>query len=194
MASPVAAVSCCRGGLQGITAQLCLRPSPNLLPHPCSYKRGEIHTVFPPFYNFRMRQNLWPNALAKLCGAALGLVRRAGCPHPAKPDCRDCRACRQRILPPFPAVGAACMAARTAPPEWWAFGHRDPVMAAWGHAALRRSAGARRESRACSGGHIGRPYGVLSTWSVGRGAHTPPNRVAGTAGLAVNASCRHFPP
>ena len=28
-------------------------------------------TVFPPFYNFRMRQNLWPNALAKLCGAAL---------------------------------------------------------------------------------------------------------------------------
>ena len=31
----------------------------------------EIHTVFPPFYNFRMRQNLWPNALAKLCGAAL---------------------------------------------------------------------------------------------------------------------------
>ena len=32
---------------------------------------GEIHTVFPPFYNFRMRQNLWPNALAKLCGAAL---------------------------------------------------------------------------------------------------------------------------
>ena len=22
-------------------------------------------------YNFRMRQNLWPNALAKLCGAAL---------------------------------------------------------------------------------------------------------------------------
>ena len=106
---------------------MCLRPSPNLLPHPCSYKRGkyqavekprrelwrqssggrvkgaksplrvqstrifklllkfknthsvakrlfrhaEIHTVFPPFYNFRMRQNLWPNALAKLCGAAL---------------------------------------------------------------------------------------------------------------------------
>ena len=59
--------------LLGITAQLCLRPSPNLLPHPCS---GEIHTVFPPFYNFRMRQNLWPNALAKLCGAAfiLGMV------------------------------------------------------------------------------------------------------------------------
>ena len=35
---------------------------------------GEIHTVFPPFYNFRMRQNLWPNALAKLCGAALHLL------------------------------------------------------------------------------------------------------------------------
>ena len=35
-----------------------------------SIKEGEIHTVFPPFYNFRMRQNLWPNALAKLCGAA----------------------------------------------------------------------------------------------------------------------------
>ena len=25
----------------GITAQLCLRPSPKLLPHPCSYKRGK---------------------------------------------------------------------------------------------------------------------------------------------------------
>ena len=62
------------GEMLGITAQLCLRPSPNLLPHPCSYKRGEIHTVFPPFYNFRMRQNLWPNALAKLCGAAVGFV------------------------------------------------------------------------------------------------------------------------
>ena len=36
-------------------------------------KAWEIHTVFPPFYNFRMRQNLWPNALAKLCGAALKL-------------------------------------------------------------------------------------------------------------------------
>ena len=36
-----------------------------------NYGIGEIHTVFPPFYNFRMRQNLWPNALAKLCGAAL---------------------------------------------------------------------------------------------------------------------------
>ena len=40
-------------------------------------------TVFPPFYNFRMRQNLWPNALAKLCGAALNpllsaLPRRKG--------------------------------------------------------------------------------------------------------------------
>ena len=29
---------------------------------------------------------------------------------------------------------------------------------------------------ACTGGHKGRPYGVLSTWSVGRGAHTPPNQ------------------
>ena len=32
------------------------------------------HTVFPPFYNFRMRQNLRPNALAKLCGAALNFL------------------------------------------------------------------------------------------------------------------------
>ena len=29
----------------GITAQLCLRPSPNLLPHPCSYKRGKYNSI-----------------------------------------------------------------------------------------------------------------------------------------------------
>ena len=39
---------------KGITAQLCLRPSPNLLPHPCSYKRGKyiqyqrVEKVFSP--------------------------------------------------------------------------------------------------------------------------------------------------
>src|SRR5699024_2921107 len=33
-------------------------------------KKGEIHTVFPPFLAFRLNQNLWPNALAKLRGAA----------------------------------------------------------------------------------------------------------------------------
>ena len=42
-----------------------------------------------------------------------GLVRRAGCPHPAEPARRNCRAC----------------------------GHRGLVMAACGHAALRRSPG-----------------------------------------------------
>ena len=57
---------------------------------------------------------------------AFDLVRRAGCPHPAKPGCRDFRACRQRILPPFPAVGAACMAARTAPPELVGFRSSRP--------------------------------------------------------------------
>ena len=34
--------------LYGITAQLCLRPSPNLLPHPCSYKRGGGNTYSIP--------------------------------------------------------------------------------------------------------------------------------------------------
>ena len=33
-----------------------------------------------------------------------------------------------------------------------------------------RPAEVRRESGACSGGHTGRPYGVPSTWSAGRGA------------------------
>ena len=59
-----------------------------------------------------------------------GLVRRAGCPHPAEPARRNCRAC----------------------------GHRGLVMAACGHAALRRSTGVWRKSQPCPGGHTGRPY------------------------------------
>ena len=51
-----------------------------------------------------------------------------------------------------------------------------PVMAACGHAALRGSAVVRWESRACSGGHKGRPYAVFSARFVGWGAHTPPDR------------------
>ncbi len=37
---------------KGITAQLCLRPSPNLLPHPCSYKRGKYIQYSRPFITF----------------------------------------------------------------------------------------------------------------------------------------------
>ena len=149
-----------------------------------------------------MRQNLWPNALAKLCGAALGaggdkearragekshrtkpggifhgsnqllhragrpyrpplrqaagLVRRAGCPHPAYAGCRNRGAC----------------------------GHRDPAMAACGHAALRGPAGVWRESGAFRAADS-RPYAMPSAWSVGRGAHTPPMQAAGTTGPAV---------
>ena len=62
-----------------------------------------------------------------------------------------------------------------------ACGHRGPATAACGHAALRGSTRVRRKSGACSGGHKGRPYAALSTWSVGRGAHTPPNPAAGTS-------------
>ena len=86
-------------------------------------------------------------------------VRRAGCPHPAKPGCRNHRA------------GS----------------HRTPATAACGHAALRGPAGVRRESRACSGGYKIRPYDAPSTWSVGRGAHTPPMQAAATTGLAIIA-------
>ena len=94
-----------------------------------------------------------------------GLVRRAGCPHPAEPARRNCRAC----------------------------GHRGLVMAACGHAALRRSPRMRWETHPCPGGHTGRPYAALSAWSVGRGAHTPLNQPAGIAGPAVIAawSWRH---
>ena len=53
-------------------------------------------------------------------------------------------------------------------------GHRGPATAACGHAALRGSTRVRRKLGACSGGHKGRPYAARSTWSVGRGAHTPP--------------------
>ena len=38
--------------IKGITAQLCLRPSPNLLPHPCSYKRGKYIQYSRPFITF----------------------------------------------------------------------------------------------------------------------------------------------
>ena len=38
--------------------------------------------------------------------------------------------------------------------------------------------------RATRGGHKGRPYAALSAWSVGRGAHTPPNRTPGITGHA----------
>ena len=61
---------------------------------------------------------------------AIEPVRRAGCPHPAKPGRRDHRV--------FDCCG--------------------PAMAACGHAALRGSAGAWRESGAFSGGYIIRPY------------------------------------
>ena len=40
------------GIFYGITAQLCLRPSPNLLPHPCSYKRGKYIQYSRPFITF----------------------------------------------------------------------------------------------------------------------------------------------
>ena len=40
------------GIFYGSTAQLCLRPSPNLLPHPCSYKRGKYIQYSRPFITF----------------------------------------------------------------------------------------------------------------------------------------------
>ena len=69
------------------------------------------------------------------------LDRRAGCPHPAKAGRRNHQA----------------------------RGPRNPAMAACGHAALRRSAGVRRESEACPGGHTGRPYGPSFELLVGAG-------------------------
>ena len=38
------------------------------------YEKWEIHTVFPHFSYFRLGQNLTPNLLAPLCGAALTKV------------------------------------------------------------------------------------------------------------------------
>ncbi len=35
------------------------------------------------------------------------------------------------------------------------------------------------------GGHTGRPYARPPAWSIGRGAHTPPNQAAGITGPAV---------
>ena len=41
------------------------------------YEKWEIHPVFPHFSYFRLCQNLAPNLLAPLCGAALTLHTRA---------------------------------------------------------------------------------------------------------------------
>ena len=38
------------------------------------YEKWEIHPVFPHFSYFRLCQNLSPNPLAPLCGAALGIL------------------------------------------------------------------------------------------------------------------------
>ena len=43
------------------------------------YEKWEIHPVFPHFSYFRLCQNLSPNLLAPLCGAALG-VAGLNCP------------------------------------------------------------------------------------------------------------------
>ena len=51
--------------IKGNTAPLWLRPTANLLPHPCRLKRGKYIQVFPLFSNVRLRQNLWLNAIAK---------------------------------------------------------------------------------------------------------------------------------
>ena len=69
----------------------------------------------------------------------------------------------QTHAPPLLAVGAHFICARTASP------------------VCRRLAG----NHSCpTGGHKGRPYDVSAVWSVGRGAHTPPNLAA------IIASCR----
>ena len=68
------------------------------------------------------------------------LVRRAGCPHPAKPGRRNHQA----------------------------LGHRGPAMAACGHAALQGSARVRRESGS-SGGYEIRPYRPACGLLVGAG-------------------------
>ena len=95
---------------------------------------------------------------------------------------------------PGPLVGAASSRPdRTPPRSHQAPGHPGPATAAWGHAALRGSTRVRRKSGACSGGHKGRPYAALSTWSVGR-AHTPPNQPAGTTGLAAISKGRALCP
>ena len=39
------------------------------------YEKWEIHKVFPHFSYFRLRQNLSPNLLAPLCGAALMQIK-----------------------------------------------------------------------------------------------------------------------
>ena len=93
-----------------------------------------------------MRQNLWPNALAKLCGAALG----AG---------EDKEARR---------------ASEKSPPDKtrWDLLRIDTVVS-----PRRASGGDPSETRF----RVAMP----STWTVGRGAHTPPNQAAGITGPAV---------
>ena len=73
---------------------------------------------------------------------------------------------------PFPIVGAHFICARAAPP-------------------VRRRLARKRSCPA--GGHKGRPYAVVLTWCVWRGAHTPPNQTTGITGPTINAFPPSFP-
>ena len=114
------------------------------------------------------------------------LVRRAGCQHPAKsgppssqPGHGGMWACRPtRFDGGAAGIGGLLgrlLAARTAPPE--PPGLRTTPPRSWRHVGMppysvrRECGGNRGPARAAAS----RPYGACSTWSVGRGAHTPPN-------------------
>ena len=85
---------------------------------------------------------------------AVGPVRRAGCPHPAKAGRRNHQASNQRRPAVDPLVGAAFMAARAAPPELPGLRSTEPGQGGmWACRPTRFGGGA-----VGSAGLFGRPY------------------------------------
>ena len=143
-------------------------------------------------------------------GCTADSVRRAGCPHPAEPGRRDCRASKYRSSRRSSRRGGL-----HARPCRTAGSNRPSVIAArsWRHVGMppyEVPRGVRWETQSCPGGYKIRPYGVRRGCGgnrglvraaiqaaptdappirfVGRGAHTPPNQAAGIAGLASIAA------
>ena len=103
-------------------------------------------------------------------------LRRGRCPH------RLARFRVQRISMAAFAVGAACMAARAAPPR--RMHHRRPHPGRRG-ALIGSPVGSTTRFRAAI---QAAPTDAPPIRFVGRGAHTPPNQAAGIAGLASIAA------
>ena len=138
-------------------------------------------TVFCPFQRSHVRTEIPAAQAGPLCH----IHRRQ--PHPLRRDAHGVSVSRRiqgsppTVHPHNNAVGrGAHTPPHPGPGTTGACKHRNLAMAAYGHAALRRSAGARRGSGACTGGYAIRPYGCTRCRFRCRGAfYMRPDRTAG---------------